>query len=367
MRINKRLWINALISLLIAITVGFTLALSLYQLNKANNLSLISSNIITRSFERVSLRNDYIQTNSERAKQQWFAKSQQIGELLKSAPEYFQRNEDKKIIAKLVESHESSLQIFSALVANREKNYRNDRLEGLSLEVEARLLNQLNMRIYERVLQSRALQESSRTARATAVRLASGGMISALFVMIAMALSNLWSSRVISDRINHLRKGVKVIGDGDLDHHIDIKGKDEFSELSVAFNEMTAKLSKSYHDLNVEIEVRKQAEEALLQSEERLALTASATQIGMFDWNLTSGSVLWTHAHEAIFGYVPATTTATTAATAATTTTKQYDYRKWADRVHPDDLPLVEEESRICQLENKPLESQYRESAECSH
>jgi len=99
-------------------------------------------------------------------------------------------------------------------------------------------------------------------------------------------------------------------------------------------------------------------EAALRESEERLALAASATQIGMFDWNISRGTVLWTQAHEAIFGYAPATTTTTT--TPTTTTTTEHHYRRWADRVHPDDLLFVEEESRRCMQERKPLEVQYR-------
>jgi PAS domain S-box-containing protein len=100
---------------------------------------------------------------------------------------------------------------------------------------------------------------------------------------------------------------------------------------------------------------RKRAEDVLRDSKERLALAASATRIGMFEWNISKDKVLWTQTHEAIFGYAPATTTTTT-----TTTTIEHDYRKWADRVHPDDMPIVEKETRRCMQERKPFELQYR-------
>jgi signal transduction histidine kinase len=98
------------------------------------------------------------------------------------------------------------------------------------------------------------------------------------------------------------------------------------------------------------------AERQLRESDERLALAISAAQIGMFDWNLTSGSLLWTQTHEAIFGYVPSSPVVTT----TSTTTTKYIYRQWADRVHPVDLPLVEEATHRCRQDNKPLEVQYR-------
>lgn len=264
MRIRKRLRINVVISLLIAFVIGLMLTLALHHLNKANNLATIAGNITTNAFERVSLRNDYMRSNSERAKDQWFDKNQQNSELLKSATEIFLDNEDRKIIGKMIEIHESILEIFSALVANREKNYLNAGLVGLPLDAEERLLNQLNIRVYEQVLKGRTLQESGRKARAFALKLAAGGVVLSLLVIIAAALINLRSmGRVITERINQLRNGALVIGDGNLDHLIDIKGDDEFAELSVAFNAMTAKLSGAYHSLECEIEERKRAEEAL--------------------------------------------------------------------------------------------------------
>jgi len=90
--------------------------------------------------------------------------------------------------------------------------------------------------------------------------------------------------------------------------------------------------------------------EALHKSEERLALAASATRIGMFDWDLTKGSVLWTQTHEAIFGYAPE----------VTSSTLEHDYHKLVDRIHPDDLPYIEEEVRRCIHDREPLEVQYR-------
>ncbi len=89
-------------------------------------------------------------------------------------------------------------------------------------------------------------------------------------------------------------------------------------------------------------------EVALRASEERLAMAASATQIGIFEWDLAKGSIFWTQAHEALFGYAP------------TTTTTEHDYSRWADRVHPEDLPLIEDESHRCMLEHKPFDVEYR-------
>ncbi len=99
-----------------------------------------------------------------------------------------------------------------------------------------------------------------------------------------------------------------------------------------------------------DITERKQNEETLRETQERLALAANAAQIGIFDWNVQTGKVAWTQQHEVIFGY-PTTTTA-----AAT----QHPYRDWADRVHPDDLPWVEDRIRHCLSERTLYQVEYR-------
>ncbi|MDD2273986.1 MAG: PAS domain S-box protein [Desulfuromonadaceae bacterium] len=104
-----------------------------------------------------------------------------------------------------------------------------------------------------------------------------------------------------------------------------------------------------------DITLLKQAENSLRESEERLALAASATQIGIFDWNMDKGGILWTQTHAVIFGYVSAS-----AAPSSTTSTTEHDYHEWTDRIHPEDLPLVEAELHRCMQEGKPVEVHFR-------
>jgi PAS domain S-box-containing protein len=483
MRIKKRLQINIAISFLTVLVICLVLLISLSRLNKANKSEKIADDIMTGTFEMVTLRSDYSRNNTNRAKEQWYAKHEQVGRLLESAMANFRSAEDRNNISRLIEVHESIGRIFSSIVANSERNSLNPASVDLSHDVEERLLNQMNMRVYEVAILNRKLLDSSTEARVSALRLAGGGVFLTLLILIASATLNTWTlSRMITARMLRLREGAEVIGGGNLDHRIDVTGDDEFAELSDAFNTMTAKLSGSHRDLEEEIKERgraeetikqsqktfaqlierspfgtyvvdsqfriammnassqegafrnvrpivgrpfdeamrilwpepvaaeiiahfrhtletgepyyspqfinprhdadivesyewelhrmtlpdgqhgvicyyydstklRQAEAALRESEERLALAASATQIGMFDWNLARGSVLWTQAHEAIFGYTTTTTT---------TTTTEHHYSRWADRVHPEDLPVVEEESRRCMQDRRPLEVQYR-------
>jgi PAS domain S-box-containing protein len=112
-------------------------------------------------------------------------------------------------------------------------------------------------------------------------------------------------------------------------------------------------------DLQIQIQMalyKHAAERRLRESEERLALAVSAAQIGMFDRSLPSGSTLWTQISKAIFGYSQAITTPTTTATSST----EHEQSEWTDRVHPEDMPFIEEEFRRCLQDHEPLEVQYR-------
>lgn len=273
MRIKKRLYINAVVSMLIALVIGLVLSFSLYRLNRANNFAIISGELLTAVLERVVLRNDYIRNNSARAKEQWFIKNALIGGILKSALENFRDAGDKKIIAGLLEEYESFGRIFSAIVANREKNPTTSGGAEFSPAIEERLLNQLNLRVYEAVDKSHKLQHSSVQARAAALKFAGGGVVAALLLLIATAMINAGTlGRAITERVGRLRDGAALIGGVDLDHRIDLTGDDEFAELSESFNTMIAKLSVTYQELANEIGERKRAEAALQKLNEELEL-----------------------------------------------------------------------------------------------
>ncbi len=53
------------------------------------------------------------------------------------------------------------------------------------------------------------------------------------------------------------------------------------------------------------VTARKEAEDALRASEERLRLALEAAHIGTYDWDLLSDRITWTRRHEELWGYAP--------------------------------------------------------------
>ncbi|MEN6505260.1 MAG: PAS domain-containing protein, partial [Planctomycetaceae bacterium] len=101
---------------------------------------------------------------------------------------------------------------------------------------------------------------------------------------------------------------------------------------------------------HVDITQRKEAERALRESQERLALAASATNVGIFEWNLRTDEALWTPELDRLFG-LPSTETAPAAVSCRL---------DWRQRIHPDDLAAVEAEFDNARAQRRLFECEHR-------
>jgi PAS domain S-box-containing protein len=71
------------------------------------------------------------------------------------------------------------------------------------------------------------------------------------------------------------------------------------------------------------------AREQARSEAERLRLALDAGQMALWEWDLTTGQVIWNDNHYRMLGYEPGSVEPT--------------YQRWAERVHPDDLRAVEQ------------------------
>src|SRR5512145_1328672 len=277
MKIQKRLQINIALSVFTVVIVCLVLFWSLYRIDKANDLAKIAGEMTIISFERVTLRADYLRTGNERSRKQVVDRHKKILELLTAARGKFTKPEDQKTISTLIKNHAATGKIFRAIVENRGKRASGALPEETARTTEDRLVSQLNMTVYETVIHERQLMESGRKARQSAQTTA-GGAILAVLVLLSCAIfiNSRTMGRSVTDRVQKLCQGAMVIGEGDLNHRIGIRGNDEFAKLSAEFDGMAAKLKISYNDLAREIAERTEAQAELNRQREWLSVTLAS-------------------------------------------------------------------------------------------
>ncbi len=301
MNIRKRLQINVATSAMAAGIILAVLVTAAYRVFNAAEASHIANDLVSNVYQRSEFRSDYMQSTNERTRIQWFATHERIDRLLALAAEKFTNSEDKAVLEKMAEDQESIRNLFAKIVANREGPL-SDAL--ISHEIEDRLTSQLTMRRQSAILNSRILQEAAAGRLFQSLRTVGWSILLTVLIIAGVITVNSWiMGRVFTDRIARLRNGASIIGDGNLDHRIDIKGDDEFAELSRAFNAMTDKLRSSYASLEQEINERTRAEHALRENEARLQFSLETSHIGAWDLDLVDHSAFRSPEHDRIFGY----------------------------------------------------------------
>jgi PAS domain S-box-containing protein len=95
-----------------------------------------------------------------------------------------------------------------------------------------------------------------------------------------------------------------------------------------------------------DITERKRAEQVVRESEERLRLALDAAHMGTFDWDIANNRILWSRWHEELWGFAPGEFGGT--------------YEAFASRVHPEDLPGLNDEVARCMAAQESFLREFR-------
>jgi len=279
MKIRTRLHILTAASTAMVVVMALLIFWSQHRLATANKAKNLADEIVSSVFERNTLRNDYLNNDNQRAKDQWFLKQNQLRDLLKSAPANLVSISDREIFSDIQKKIEGSSVVFQQILNNRESTGGGVPRTFVAIEIESRLVAQLLLKFLETIADARKLQTAGNelidSTQKTAAKVSLAIIVSVSLFVIFVA----WSlGRIISKGIKSLQLGADAIGAGNLHHTIPLTGGDEFYSVAVAFNTMSGKLAESHAALEQDIVARKRSAKEIEGLNQELNHTVSQLQ-----------------------------------------------------------------------------------------
>ncbi len=199
------------------------------------------------------------------------------------------------------------------------------RLKMIAAEIGNRLLARSNQ-------MSSAATERLETTTTTAMRKVSKAQIILSITTVAtFVLGLIIAMRLVASvirPINKLLDATRAIMEGDLDYSIESRDATEFGKLAVYFNAMTATLKENKAKIECEITERREAIEALRESEERYALAAKGANDGLWDWDIRHNRIYYSIRWKSMLGLEEQEVGSS--------------LTDWLDRVHPADRESLE-------------------------
>ncbi|MFO7605983.1 MAG: EAL domain-containing protein [Desulfurivibrionaceae bacterium] len=206
-------------------------------------------------------------------------------------------NADILAVGEQISAYQEALSYYITASANRE------RIEGLQLDAAA-IGNQIlasteNMSIRA----SQNLEEMTRAAMEK-IEQAKAILFSTIILSFLFAVfTAVHLIRSVTGPIEKMVSATRALASGDLSHVVPAADRTEFGELARHFNTMSSTLRNNYARLLREVEERRLAEAALLESEERYAIAASGANDGLWDLDLRTNSIYYSYRWKSMLGY----------------------------------------------------------------
>lgn len=267
MKIKTRLRLNTLISMGVVLLISFSLAWSFRESLGAGRDMELAEEMRRVSFERILLRDEYLLYQENRAKTQWHVKSEELRDLLALADARLKQAEDKALLRDAQNDFDATFSGFSRVMEEHAGRMTGANKKIVFSDAESRRISQVFLKAYALTDNINRLHES---VHQKAIKSRNRWDLIVVLTIIGGVIAIITNSNIISrslaKRIAILGEGVEIIGAGNLDHRIEIKGDDELWNLATESNEMAARLKKSYtsvENLQREIAEREKTEEAL--------------------------------------------------------------------------------------------------------
>lgn len=225
MKIISMLRLNTLISLGVIILIIFSLLWSFREAYQANRNVIFIDEIKKTAFERIILRDDWLLNRQDRAKTQWYAKTEILRQRLESVSQRLTGKDPMAILQKARKDFEITASSFSEILS---KHTLKDKAKKDNLsftESEARQISQIFLKAYS--LNDNIDRLRNYYERAYSKAFDRSVYLIIFFIMVGIAAIIINSSvinRIMAKRVKALDEGITIIGGGNLEYKIEAAG-----------------------------------------------------------------------------------------------------------------------------------------------
>jgi PAS domain S-box-containing protein len=144
-------------------------------------------------------------------------------------------------------------------------------------------------------------REGQAVLKATEIEI---GIVVAVTLLIGF-ITVLVLTRIVIRPLQELTAATREVASGNLSYAIKIESQDEIGELAFAFNHMATVVEKTNKELQAEIAEHKRMEEEVKTREIQLKEAQQIAHLGSWEFDLSTGEVMWSDELWRIFGLKP--------------------------------------------------------------
>ena len=318
-----------IVALLIAAMLCMLAMLNAYNKIESDLTDSATANQVARDiFALDMLLHDFLESHDERPRQQWQNAYTLLGRDIERISASTIDEDEAPWFAQIHENYPVLQKLFAGLtMASPSPAAHSDPAQKIL--AQALLLRSSVITQAANQLSIISLQEIRKTKRETFALMA----LTAASLLVIIALLFITKRQIVFS-LRRLEGGADAIGKGEFQHRVTVPGKNEFSHLAQALNNMAEHVGESHHQLadanaalNIVIQERQQKEQALAVMAQRLSLATKAATIGVWDWDVASNKLYWDTNMFQLY-HVPAG--------------EEPCYETWRRAVHPCDIDLTE-------------------------
>jgi|GEM_PF-543297 len=275
MSVRAKITIAIALVALLAAGCAAALLVTTSKETTAREQSRKAQELITVLFRANLLREQFLVSRLERAREQWLTELHSLSNVLSGMKGYDRA--ESSLVDRNISTQKERLRVVGQLLANYDAKVSGRKDPAFADRVEKILVGRLN------IVAETSIEDSTRlgllaTAKEDSASRTVAILIS-LLVFIAVAgvlVLSIILGRTIFTNLEKLTDGASAVAAGDLDHVVDIGSGDEFGKVARAFNEMTVELKEArqkdelmHEELERKVAERTSELEAAMESLER--------------------------------------------------------------------------------------------------